>query len=425
MKKYPTEGAGFYELPVWSPDSEKIAFIDNSLTLFWIDLESGKVKKIATEPHYGPAGLRTLRPAWSPDSKWIVYALGNKAAYHTVFAYDLATGTSRPITDGLSDAIDPVFDAGGKYLYFLASTDAGPVNQWFAQSNADMRVRRSIYLVVLKKGTPSPLAKEQDEEKPGKDKAKDPKEPKPTGKGEPVAIDFDGIDQRILAIPEPAGLYSSLHAGTAGQLFYLESSGDPGRADRGQRGATMRRFDLDKRKSEAVASGVAAFFLSADRKKALIYTPPEAWSIIGTAGKAEPGKGKLNIDAIEVRIEPRAEWPQIFDEAWRINRDYFYDPGMHGADWNAIRAEIPRLPASPGDTRRPRPCDSLDAERTGRWPQQHRARRTTPRAQDRAWRPARSGLRDRQRPLSLQEGVRRAELEPRAAFALDRARRGG
>src|SRR5439155_7954673 len=121
-------------------------------------------RKIASEPNYGPSNLRTLRGAWSPDSKWIVYALGNKAAYHTVHAYNVAEGRSRPITDGLSDALDPVFDADGKYLYFLASTDAGPVNQWFAQSNADMRVQRSIYLVVLKKGVTSPLAKESDEE---------------------------------------------------------------------------------------------------------------------------------------------------------------------------------------------------------------------------------------------------------------------
>ena len=148
-KTYPLQGAGFYEGPVWSPDSQKIAFIDNANVLCWIDLESGAVKKVATEPLYGPAALRTLRPAWSPDSKWIAYALGNRAAYHTIYAHDLAAGKSQPITDGLSDATDPVFDASGKYLFFFASTDAGPVNQWFAQSSGDMQLRRSIYLAVL------------------------------------------------------------------------------------------------------------------------------------------------------------------------------------------------------------------------------------------------------------------------------------
>src|SRR4029077_8823128 len=168
------------------------------------------------DPYSGRTGLLVLRPAWSPDSKWIVYALGNEAAYHTVHAYDVATARSRKITDGLSDAIDPVFDADGKYLYFLASTDAGPVNQWFAQSNADMRVQRVPYLVVLKKGVPSPLAKESDEEKADdKTKKKEPakedkkkEEDTAEKKKETVVIDFDGIDQRIVALPVPPGNYS-------------------------------------------------------------------------------------------------------------------------------------------------------------------------------------------------------------------------
>src|SRR5439155_24211243 len=204
----------------------------------------------------------------SPDSKWIVYALGNKAAYHTVYAYNVDTGKAQAITDGLSDAIDPVFDAAGKYLYFLASTDAGPANQWFAQSNADMRVRRTPYLVVLQKGVPSPLAKESDEEKAapekpaddekpksGKDdKPKTAKDDKPKDKPVSVAIDFDGIENRILALPVPPGDYSSLRAGAAGHIYYLERIPAPPRAG-GPRGATLQRSDLAKRKTEAVLQG--------------------------------------------------------------------------------------------------------------------------------------------------------------------------
>jgi tricorn protease len=347
-KTYALKGAGFYEEPVWSPDSRKLAFVDNSMSLFWIELESGAVKKVASEPQYGPTGLRKLRPAWSPDSKWIVYALGNKAAYHTVYAYDLAADRSRLITDGLSDAVDPVFDAAGKYLYFLASTDAGPVNQWFAQSNADMRVQRALYLVVLKKGAPSPLARESDEERA----ADKPKDKEPDAKPQPVVIDFDDIDQRILALPVPHGVYGGLSAGAAGQLFYLEAPPEGPRGEDAPRGPTLKRFDLSKRKSEVVLAGVAEYHLSADGKKALVFSPPESWSIIDAAGKPEPGKGRLKVDAIELRIEPRAEWEQIFDEAWRINRDYFYDPNMHGADWKAVRkkyaAFLPHL-ATRGD----------------------------------------------------------------------------
>jgi tricorn protease len=347
---YPLLGAGFYEDPVWSPDSKKLAYVDNSQSLYWIDLENGQAKKIASEPHYGPAALRSLRAAWSPDSQWIAYSLGNKTGYHRVFAYDVAGNRSRPITDGLGDATNPVFDAGGKYLYFFASTDAGPVNQWFAQSNSDMRSQRSIYVAVLRKGQPSPLARESDEEKPADDKATKPKEEKP--KQEPVAIDFEGIDQRILALPIPAGAFSRLQVGPAGQLYYLEAPVAPRRGEDGGRAASLQRFDLAKRKSEQAMADVSDYHLTADGKKALIFTAPESWSIVELTGAPAAGKGKLRIDAIEVRIDPRAEWHQIFDEAWRINRDYFYDPGMHGADWPAIRrkyaAFLPHL-ATRGD----------------------------------------------------------------------------
>jgi tricorn protease len=355
-KVYPLRGAGFYEEPAWSPDSKKIAYVDNSRTLYYIDVDSGKVTKVATEPQYGPDGLRTLRPAWSPDSKWLAYALGNKAAYHTLYACDVATGKSRAITDGLSDAIDPTFDAGGKYLYFLASTDAGPVNQWFAQSNADMRIHRVPHLVVLKRGEPSPLAPESDEEKGAdkdkeKDKGKPPsKEDKPADQGDkakekaaevkPVVIDFDGIDQRIVALPVPAANYSSLRAGTAGQVYYLERPPEPPRGPGNPMGGKLQRFDLSKRKSEEVTPA-SSYVLNADGTKALVLAPPETWTILSLSGppaaKDKDKDGKLKVDAIEVRIDPRAEWAQIFDEAWRVNRDYFYDPNMHGADWQAIK----------------------------------------------------------------------------------------
>jgi tricorn protease len=343
-KPYDPRGAGFYEATLWSPDSKKIAYVDNSQSVFWIDLDGGALTKVASEPLYGPAGLRTLRPAWSPDSKWLVYSLGNKAAYHTVYAHNVETKQTKPITDGLSDAIDPVFDQGGKYLHFFASTDAGPVNHWFAQSSADMRVKRSIYLVVLKKGEKSPLARESDEEKGAEandEKKKEEKDgEKKDKKIEPVAIDFDGIDQRIVAMPIPAEDYQNLQTGSAGQLFFIENPSDPQPPAPGAPppGGTLKRFDLGKRKLETVVPNVRNFDLTADGKKALVSQPPETWAIVEVTGDKPPAdKGKLKVDAIEVRVDPRAEWRQVYDEVWRINRDYFYDPGMHGANWKELK----------------------------------------------------------------------------------------
>src|SRR5262249_35016731 len=151
------------------------------------------------------------------------------------------------------------------------------------------------------------LARESDEEKPKEDK-KEAKPGKPEMKAEAVAIDFDGIDQRILALPEPAGNYHSLQAGAAGQIFYLDAPEAPAA---GPRGSTLKRSDLAKRKSEAVLPGAAAFQLTPDGKKALVLAPPESWSIVDVAaGTPAPGKGKLNLDAVEVRIDPRAEWEE-------------------------------------------------------------------------------------------------------------------
>lgn len=336
-KVYKLHGNGFYEHLRWSPDSKNIAFVDNSLSMYWMALKGGKVTKIASEPIYGPVGLRTLSPSWSPDSKWIAYSLINKASYHAIYAYHLETKKSHRLTDALSDAINPVFDANGKYLYFLASTDAGPVNQWFAQSNADMQRRRSLYLVVLKKGEESPLAPESDEEKIDESDTKDKDKKKEEPKTPSVTIDMDGIDQRILALPIPSGNYRGLEPGTAGQLYYHELSESRGRGQSTLRVGAVKRFDLKKRKSETIISA-ADFVLSNDKKKALIVTSPENWSIVSVASpKPDASKGKLKIDAIEVRIDPLKEWPQIFSEAWRINRDYFYDPKMHGANWPKMK----------------------------------------------------------------------------------------
>jgi tricorn protease len=320
--------AGFYDDPAWSPDSQKLAFTDNSWSLFWMDVGTGNIKKIASQYRYGPSRGESVHHAWSYDSKWMVYTLGNQASFQTVYVYSIEQDKSYPITDGLSEVSEPVFDASGKYMYFFGSTDAGPVKQWFDMSNVDMRVTNSLYLVVLRKDLPSPLAKESDEEK-GLGKEEKPAEARPAAGG-PLTIDFDGIQNRILSLPIPAGEYSRLQAGAAGQIFYLKSAQGAGP------GAELHRYDLGKRKDDVIGAGINGYEISADNKK-ILYTAQEAAFIVPLADKIQPGQGRLNIDAVEVQIDPRAEWPQIFNEAWRINRDYFYDPGMHGVDWKAMR----------------------------------------------------------------------------------------
>jgi tricorn protease len=343
------DGAGFYTDPKWSPDGKKISFTDNSWSLYWIDLESGRIRKISSETLYGP--IKTLSHNWSPDSRWLVYTHNTRSNFQTVNVYSLAEDRSTLITDGLSDAGEPVFDTSGKYLYFFASTDAGPVRQWFAMSNADMSMTGTLYLAVLQKGTPSPLAKESDEvaveDEAKKDDEKGAKKGEDEGSAgdkdddpgpEPVVIDFDGLTDRILSLPVTAGLYTQLQAGDEGQLYYLKSPEGSSirRFFGGAQQIPLVRFDLKEREEETVLDAAASFLLSADHKKILVSSG-DAWSIIDAQGKADTGKGKLATGAIEVRIDPRCEWEQIFAEAWRINRDFFYDPNMHGCDWPAMR----------------------------------------------------------------------------------------
>jgi tricorn protease len=344
-------GAGFYGAPNWSPDSAKIAFADNACSLFWLDVKTGAVKKFATELIYQIDGQATSLTSWSPDSKWIAYTLGTPTFFRRVHAYSLDQDKSFPLTDGLSDVREPTFDADGKYLWFLASTDAGPANQWFDMSNEDVRRTVSLYLAVLRKDLPNPLAKESDEEKPKDDKAAASTaapaakpgaaaaKPADAAKApEALRIDFDGLANRIVAAPLPAGVYSNLAAGEGGKLFFRKEDPPPTSTSGGPGDSSIRVFDLATRKDEAFGPANDGFLMSADRKKMLVSSRG-AWSILPTAGKPEPGKGRLNLDAIEVRVVPTLEWPEIFDEAWRINRDYFYDPGMHGADWKAMKTK--------------------------------------------------------------------------------------
>ncbi|MCI0704183.1 MAG: PDZ domain-containing protein [Planctomycetia bacterium] len=346
VRKIKLTGTGFYYTPIWSRDSKKLLYRDNSQSIYFLDVESGKITKIV-EPKYG-LGRGLKASSWSPDSKWVTYAMNTPAAISRVYVYSLEEKKSFPVTDGLTEATEPCFDASGKYLYFLGSNDTGMSKHGFSQSASDTRSPRwSINLVVLNKDLPSPFLRESDEEKGNPEKPMPKSEPK---KDAAFKIDFDGIDQRILAFPLPTGNYMGLQAGAAGQVFYVARP-EPGAAPgAGPPGATLQRYDLDRRRATTVQPGVTAYELTPDGRK-LLYGSGGNWFITSSAGGAAPtrpggapapisvpsGAGKLNLDAIEVKVDPRAEWKQIFEEAWRINRDFFYDPNMHGADWPAMK----------------------------------------------------------------------------------------
>ncbi|MGA8267712.1 MAG: PDZ domain-containing protein, partial [Candidatus Acidiferrales bacterium] len=355
----------FFYSPQWSPDSKKIAYTDKRLSVWYIDLEKRTPVKVDTEVYEEPQ--RHLDPSWSPDSRWITYSKTLANHLRGVFVYSLETGKAMQVTDGLSDARYAVFDKGGKYLYFTASTDIGPTTGWLDLSSFGHDVTRSVYVAVLRKDLPSPLAPESDEEKPPSAKSdqsdakkkddggakpeggedKDSKDAKDKTKPEEpvkVTIDFDGISQRILALPIPARDYAGLAAGKTGELYPIESERPPAVGGDGGAppGLSVYRFELKTRKTEPLISGVQSFDVSFDGEK-FLYSQGESWNIHPTSGHpmpgAKPDEGHLKIEGMEVRIDPRAEWAQMYNEIWRIERDFFYDPHHHGMSIDALKAK--------------------------------------------------------------------------------------
>jgi len=322
------QGNGFYTEPAFSPDGKRLSYVDNSQSLYWVDLESGASTRIDGHRVYTPQGISPH--AWSPDSKWIAYVVNSQPLVTAVHLYSVDQRKSFQVTDGLGDVSNPVFDRSGKYLFFFGSTDAGPAVDWFAQSNADMRISRNVYLAVLRNDLPSPLARESDEERPaapaGAPEGRGGEPPRP-GAAEPVRIDLDDISFRILDMPIPPGQLADLQTGAAGMLYFRRTVDTR---------TALERYDLNARRTETLLPDTAGYTLSADGKK-ILYASGNAWSIVATTGRIEPAAGRIGVAAIQVKVDPRAEWRQIFDEAWRINRDFFYAPNMHGVDWAAMK----------------------------------------------------------------------------------------
>jgi tricorn protease len=356
VKKFKLEPT-FYYAPRWSPDSKKIAFTDKRLNLWYVDIEKGpESKPVKVDQSLANAG--NIDPDWSPDSKWIAYTKMIKSWTHTVFVYSLDAQKISQVTDGMSDALSARFDKSGKYLFFTASTDIGPTNGGLDMSSYPLRSTRSIYAVVLKKTDPSPFAPESDEEKVAEEKKDEPKkdDAKPadkpaegekkadvaaaTGNGtakpgakkepEPVKIDFDGINQRIVALPVPARNYVDLAAGKANALFIVERPAGPP-APGQPFGLTVHKFDLEKRKLDVFLNAAQAFIVSANGEKVL-YGQGQAIFITSALAPVKPGDGRIKLEEMEVWVDPKAEWNQIYKEVARLERDFFYDPNLHGMD---------------------------------------------------------------------------------------------
>ncbi len=253
-----------YYTPSWSPDSKKILFTDTDLKVWVLDVATGQSKVVGRDPWMVPQ--RTLNPVWSPDSKWVAYASRLNSLYQAIFVSNVETGESKQVTDGLADAMFPAWDANGKYLWFLASTDFGLRSQWLDMTSYDREENFGLYFAVLKKGEPSPLLPESDEDagvgsappggggggggrggrggggRGGAAETTEEDQPAAQAPRAPrtpvtVQIDFDGLQQRIISVPGvPERQYTGLKAGAPGTVYYLEAGAGGGRGGRGGAG---------------------------------------------------------------------------------------------------------------------------------------------------------------------------------------------
>jgi tricorn protease len=338
----------FYFAPTWSPDGSRLAFTDTDYRLLVVDLDSGELTHVDTDRYAHPE--RSMLPVWSPDSRWIAYARRLDNQLRAIFVHDTRGGDTRQLTDGLADAISPVWDADGTYLCFLASTDYALNTGWLDMTSYDRPVTRALYLALLQADTASPFAPRSDEESADEDEdeededeedeqaaeAQDGQEDREAADEPDVAdipevtIDFDGIDRRIVDAPNlPLRDYRSLARGPAGTIFVTE-------AVRNQQGLTLHRYDVEERKAEPFLPRVDAITVSHDRKR-LLYRSESSWAVVDTGGPppaadAEP----LSLDGMRVHVEPRAEWAQMLRDGWRFMRDFLYVDNVHGAPWDEI-----------------------------------------------------------------------------------------
>ena len=327
--------------PRWSPDSKKLAFSDKTRTLWWCEVATGKLTKV-DKSDYGE--IHDI--AWGPDSRWLAYARPGSNDLSRVVLYSLGTGKVTPVSNNMTDDFDPAFDPGGDYLYFISRRTMNPVFGAF-ELDFQFTATDKIYAVSLRDTLSSPVKPESDEEGEASDEKgtsggkdaeakgdKTAKKDKAEKSAPQTRIDLEGIGARLAEMPIPAGRLTGISA-YPGKLLYMTIDEPDFDDDNGSKG-TVHCFDLEKRKDKAVVEGVNLFYSASKDGAKLLYKSEDSYGIVKTEDTSKPGDGKIEAGTLMATVDPHAEWLQMFDEAWRLERDFYYDPNMGGLDWKAI-----------------------------------------------------------------------------------------
>ncbi|MEJ2162759.1 MAG: PDZ domain-containing protein [Robiginitalea sp.] len=312
-KHYSLPDPSFYFRPAWSPNERYMAYTDTDYNIWVTALADGKTIKIASDRYAHPD--RRMNPVWSPDSKWIAYSRQLDSHFKAVFAYHVPSGETVQLTDGMADAISPSWDASGKYLYFLASTDYALQSGWLDMSSLNIPFSRSLYAIVLSEDGAAPNLPRSDEEGP-----------QPNEK-EVVEGKDHKKNNRIVALPLPARNYTALSAGPEKTLFLTENIPN-------QSGLTLHKYEVEELKAELYAKEIRNFAVSGSRDQ-LLVRQNSTWKVGKTTAKGLSDAETLKIQ-MQLKVVPMEEYHQIFREGWRFMRDFLYVDNVHGAPWDAV-----------------------------------------------------------------------------------------
>ena len=326
-----SNGKAWRFAPSWSPDSKLIAFSDKDHALHYVDVTSGNVTTVDKDDYGDITDYK-----WSPDSRWLTYTKDNEAQFSSIYVYNLADKRAHRLTSGMTNDADPTFDPKGRYLYFTSNRDFNlTFSAW--EFNYVYTDPTRVYVGVLAEDGPALFLPQSDEEKasaPPSPAAEEKPAAEKKAAAAPVVVKIDPatFENRVRAIPGGSGAYSNLAALPNGVLYM-----------RGGDSQSLRFYNIDDRKEETILETLQGYELSANGEKLLVSLGRNSYAIVNPKPGQKPADSTLKLDNMSMRIDPKAEWQQQFTDAWRILRDWFYDPGMHGLDWNAIREKYGQL----------------------------------------------------------------------------------
>ena len=345
-RRLPLKGE-YNRLIAWGGKAKSIVYSNNALELRAIDIETGRSVLVAKAQRRRFGYGQQFETSVSPDGEWLAFTNEGRNFNAGLFLHQFGSGRAFPVSGDFADVGAPTFSRDGKLLFFTASTNSGPAQVGLDMTTQQQPFRSGIYAAVLERDGKSPVEPVLSEESaeaatagskdtPGPSKSKDKDSPPKT-----VAIDPQDLIQRVVALPVTEAFYSAMASGKDGALYYVRAV-QPGVTsdtdfDKQQEDAELLRFDFKDRKSETLTRGVIGIEMNAVGDKLLIMKPGAKLMVTEAGKKIEPKP--VDTAGVRMNVDPRIEWAQIFNDAWRMEKAYFYDPGMHGVDWDAVRTK--------------------------------------------------------------------------------------